>query len=85
MAGRRKKETDRQRRMIAVSAAFFCIGIGILLQSITVSAQIPWGEKVLRRYADVGVRRVYAYTCGRDSRHFGAAYAYDGRRDKILS
>ncbi len=57
MAGRRKKETDRQRRMIAVSAAFFCIGIGILLQSITVSAQIPWGEKVLRRYADVGFKR----------------------------
>lgn len=57
MTGCRKKETNRQRCILAVLTAFFCIGIWFFGQSITVSAKISWGEKALRRYADAGFKR----------------------------
>lgn len=52
-----KSQSSEKRCIFAVLAAFFCIGILTLLQSITVSARVPWEEKVLRQYSDIGFKK----------------------------
>lgn len=52
-----KKNIIRQRCIPAVLTAFFCVGALFFLQSMKVSAETQWGEKILRRYSDIGFKR----------------------------
>lgn len=57
MTGKLQNKTDRKSHIFAALAASFCIGILVFLQSMTASARIPWGERVLRQQPDIGYKR----------------------------
>lgn len=52
-----EKKSGRKYCLFAVLAAFCLAGIWILGKSITVSAEIQWGGKLLHRYADTGMKK----------------------------
>lgn len=57
MAGKSQSKIDRKSYIFAVLAAFFCIGTAALFSGMAASAEIPWGEKVLRQQSDIGFKR----------------------------
>ena len=57
MAEKSQNKTNRKIHIFAVLAAFFCIGTAALFPDMTASAEIPWGEKVLRQWSDIGYKR----------------------------